>query len=140
MTKASPKLGKLYPRERVERQPRLDKMKKPGTERKDWDPFFSFDAQYLACGGIPGFAEMADAFVREHKSVFFRSAAWKGFTHPDGRAWAVRVGVTGFEIRIGRDTDPSDPPVIRARESKTPDAEVSRRIKEQLAEGFVADR
>ena len=134
------KFGKLYLREREERRPKLDKMKKPGTERKDWDPFFALDQQFLACGGTAGFAEGADAIVRELRSVFFRSALWRTFSHPDGRAWAVRVGVSSFELRLGREGNPEDPPLIRARESKTPDAEVARLVKEQLAEGFVPDR
>lgn len=129
---AMAKFGKLYLRDRIERQPKLDKMKK--------DVFATFDAQFNACWATADFASQADAFVRDHPNVFFRSAAWRSYSHTDGRAWAVRVGATGFELRIGRTDDPNDPPVIRARDSKTPDVEVARLIKEQLAEGFTADR
>ncbi|MBS1151019.1 MAG: hypothetical protein H6Q89_2717 [Myxococcaceae bacterium] len=135
---AMAKFGKLYLREKIERQPKLDKLKKPGATRQETDPFFSHDAQFQAGFGPADFATQADAFVREHPNVFFRPAAWRAFAHPDGRAWAVRVGATGFELRIGPTDDPNDPPVIRARESKAPEAEAARLIKEQLAEGFLA--
>ncbi len=137
---AMAKFGKLYPRDKVDRQPKLDKLKKPGATRAEWDVFHGFDAQFQASASTAAFAAAADLFVREHPSMFFRTAAWRGFTHPDGRKWAVRTGVTGFELRIGAADDPNDPPVIRKRESKVPDAEVSKLVKDQLAEGFVADR
>jgi hypothetical protein len=129
---AMAKFGKLYLRDLNERKPKLEKLKR--------EQLAAFDAQFQACCGTEEFTKVADAFVKDHPSVFFRSAAWRTFTHPDGRAWAVRTGATGFELRIGRADDANDPPVVRARESKTPDIEVARLIKEQLAEGFVAQR
>ena len=62
--------------------------------------------------------------------------AWRCYVHLDGRHWAVRLTREGYELRLGVADDPEDPPVIRPRISKHPEAEVAALIAEQLAEGF----
>lgn len=60
---------------------------------------------------------------------------WRVFHHADGRAWAIRRGGAGYLLRLG---DPKDDPVLKERPSKNADAEIDRLVREQLADGFVA--
>ena len=67
--------GEPYPRDRGKRTVTLRALQRPGTTRKEWDPFLGLDEDFYKLTGTARFAERADAFVRTNMDLFFRESA-----------------------------------------------------------------
>lgn len=134
VTAAMAKLGAAYPREQEVRRMHLGRISPRGTVGAASDPFDVLDRALQAT--TMDFVERADAFVRAHMALFFRSGAWRYFTHPDGRTWAIRQAPDGFELGIGG-ADPDDLPILRARRSCNPERDTEALVADAIADGFV---